>query len=130
MHRLLLQLHAPSTPSAVTTTSEDYALRWYGKQGFAELAELAGVPLVPMFTRNIRELFLVVGGSSRLVQRLYKLTRLPFTPFIGPMLLPLTTVLGQPLPHVPGMSTSMAAKQAMEALQDLIKKCQRSDNNW
>ena len=104
----------------MTTTSEDYALRWYGKQGFAELAARAGAPLVPMFTRNVRELFLVLGGNSDLVKWLYSLTRLPFTPFIGPMLLPLTSVLGPPLPHEPSASISAAAERATEALQALM----------
>ena len=105
----------------MTTTAEDYALRWYGKQGFAELADRAGCPLVPMFTRNVRELFLVLGGGSALVKRLYRLTRLPFTPFIGPMLLPLTTVLGPMLlPHEPSTSASATAERATDALQALM----------
>lgn len=106
----------------MTSTREDYETRWYGKQGFAELAQQACCPLVPMFTRNVRELFLVLGGNSRLVQRLYRLTRLPFTPFVGPMLLPLTTVLGKPLPHVPDMDNATAARRAMEALQSLMSR--------
>ena len=110
----------------MTTTSDDYALRWYGKQGFAELAARAGVPLVPMFTRNVRELFLVLGGNSDLVKRLYSLTRLPFTPFVGPMLLPLTSVLGPALPHEPGASISAAAGRATEALQALMLSQRRS----
>lgn len=110
----------------MTTTSEDYALHWYGKQGFAELAARAGCPLVPMFTRNVRELFLVLGGDSNFVKRLYSLTRLPFTPFVGPMLLPLTTVLGPSLPHEPSTSISAAAERATEALQRLMLGQRRS----
>ena len=109
----------------MATSAEDYALRWYGKQGFAEVAARVGAPLVPMFTRNVRELFLVLGGNSDLVKRLYSLTRLPFTPFVGPMLLPLTTVLGPPLPHEPGASVSAAAERAAEALQALMLRERR-----
>ena len=106
-------------------TSVLFTLGRYGKQGFAEVAARVGAPLVPMFTRNVRELFLVLGGNSDLVKRLYSLTRLPFTPFVGPMLLPLTTVLGPPLPHEPGASVSAAAERAAEALQALMLKERR-----
>ena len=78
---------------AMTTAADDYVLRWYGKQGFAEVARAAGVPIIPMFTRNVREVFLVLGGSLPFVQKLYKLTRLPFTPFIGPLPVPLTSII-------------------------------------
>ena len=107
---------------AMATSAEDYLLRWYGKTGFAEIAHEAKVAIVPMFTRNVREVFLVLGGSLPLVQKLYRLTRLPFTPFIGPLPVPLTSVLGEPLPHVDGMTAADIAKRVREALQALISR--------
>ena len=104
----------------MATSAEDYLLRWYGKTGFAEIAHEAKVAIVPMFTRNVREVFLVLGGSLPLVQKLYRLTRLPFTPFIGPLPVPLTSVLGEPLQHVDGTAAADIAKRVREALQALI----------
>ena len=104
------------------TSSDDYSLAWAGRKGFAELASAAGVTLVPMFTRNIRECFLVLGGNWPLVQRLYKATKLPFTPFVGPLPIPLTTVLGTPIPHVAGAPIESIARQAVYALQMLMLK--------
>ena len=104
----------------MTTSAEDYLLRWYGKKGFAEIAKAACVPVIPMFTRNVREVFLVLGGSLPLVQKLYKLTRLPFTPFLGPMPMPLTSVLGAPIPHVEGRGAAEVAQLVRDRLQALI----------
>lgn len=103
----------------MSTTGQDYAVNWYGRQGFAETALAAGAPLIPMCTRNVRELFLVLGGNLPLVLKLYRLTRLPFTPFFGPLLVPLTTLLGAPIEHDPQSSPAQVislAKRAMEAL--------------
>jgi 1-acyl-sn-glycerol-3-phosphate acyltransferase len=36
-------------------TSHDYAVMWKERRGFAVVAKEAGVPIIPMFTENIRE---------------------------------------------------------------------------
>lgn len=103
----------------MSSTAADYSVKWYGRQGFAETACAAGAPLIPMCTRNVRELFLVLGGNHPLILKLYKLTKLPFTPFLGPLLVPLTTLLGEPLPYDskrPVVEVISMAKHAMETL--------------
>ena len=107
---------------AITTSAEDYVLRWFGKVGFAEMSAQSCSPIVPIFTRGIREVFLVLGGSLPLVQKLYRLTRLPFTPFIGPLPQALTTIVGAPLePSPSGADAKQLAAQAMEALTALMR---------
>ena len=105
---------------AMTSAAHDYLLTWHGKQGFAQIAAQAKVPVIPMFTRNVREVFLVLGGSLPIVQKLYKLTRLPFTPFVGPLPMPLTSVLGAPIPHEEGIEPSVLAGRVHDALQRLM----------
>ena len=106
---------------AMTTSADDYLLRWYGKSGFAEVALQTSAPIVPLFTKHIREVFLVLGGANRLVQRLYRLTRFPFTPFIGPLPQRLTSFIGECiLPdtdrHASAQSLSADVQTALEAL--------------
>lgn len=105
---------------AMLPTSDDYKLTWFGRQGFAETAMRAAAPIIPMATRNVRELFLVLGGDWPLVQRLYQMTKLPFTPFVGPLLLPLTTLLGEPLPHDPCASSEELAERVRGAMRALL----------
>ena len=102
---------------AMTSSAEDYLVRWFGRTGFAETARLAGAPVVPMFTEQIREVFLVLGGSNKLVEWLYKATRFPFTPFIGP-LPQLTSVVGAPISPGKGVAGGLAqrVRLAMQAL--------------
>jgi 1-acyl-sn-glycerol-3-phosphate acyltransferase len=49
---------------AMTTTAEDYAVRWFGRSGFADIARQTKATIVPMFTKNIRDVFLVLGGGN------------------------------------------------------------------
>ena len=106
---------------AMTTSAEDYRLRWFGKTGFAEMALATGAPVLPMFTRGIREVFLVLGGSLPIVQRLYRLTKLPFTPFVGPLPQALTSFVGEALTPRPGTEDAPElARRVMGALEGLI----------
>jgi hypothetical protein len=75
-----------------------------------------------MCTRNVRELFLVLGGSLPLVLKLYRLTKLPFTPFVGPLLVPLTTLVGPPLAHDPDLTPAQATSMAKRALEALLQR--------
>lgn len=79
---------------AIAGAQNDYMLQWGTRKGFAEIAQRAGVPVIPMFTRNIRHVFITLMASTRLVQWLYQVTKLPFAFFFGPFPVPLTTVLG------------------------------------
>ena len=56
-----------------------------------------------------------------LLKWLYRLTRLPFTPFVGPLPMPLTSVLGAPLAPVGDVSTEAFARQVRDALQALMR---------
>ena len=80
-----------------------------------------------MATRNIRELFLVLGGDTFLVRKLYELTKFPFTPFLGPLPVPLTTVLGAPLPFDSSKSVTRVASDAQEAMRALIRSSLEND---
>ena len=56
-----------------------------------------------------------------MIQRLYAATKLPFTPFIGPVLLPLTSFVGDVLPFDAALSTQAVAVRAQEALGALMR---------
>ena len=106
---------------AMTTCADDYLPRWHGKSGFAEIALQTSAPILPLFTKHIREVFLVLGGANRIVQRLYRLTRLPFTPFIGPLPQRLTSFIGDGiLPDRHGSAKSLAT-DVQAALEELMR---------
>ena len=108
---------------AMTPTKSDYSVLWGQRTGFAKLAKEAGAPIIPMVTQNIREVFLVLGGDNAIVKWMYKMTKLPFTFFVGPFLLPLTTVFGAKIgPFSSSTSSESIAKASQKALQSLMKK--------
>lgn len=62
---------------------ERYRLLWKKRLGFAKAAIEARVPIVPIFTQNIREAFRSVAFGRGLFKRLYDKTRLPIVPIYG-----------------------------------------------
>ena len=113
---------------AMTPSKKDYSLYWGSRIGFARLAYESSAVVVPMFTQNIREVFLVLGGDNFIVKWLYNKTKLPFTAFFGPFLVPLTSVFGAALgPFAKHNTTEMAlttvkaiSQKSQEALQLLM----------
>ena len=108
---------------AMTPTVKDYFVGWGGRSGFAKLARDANAPIIPMFTRNIREVFLVLGGDNAIVKWLYNKTKLPFTFFLGPFLLPLTSLFGSKIgPFDASTSIARISKASQDSLQLLMSK--------
>ena len=68
------------------------------------------------------------------MQRFYQLTKLPCTPFIGPLLAPLTTILGDAIQTPLGRASfevvdgaGALAKLVREGLSDLIRRTNAID---
>jgi 1-acyl-sn-glycerol-3-phosphate acyltransferase len=108
---------------AITPTIADYSVLWGSRSGFARIARDSSATIIPMFTKNIREVFLVLGGDNWFVQWIYRKTKLPFAMFFGPFLVPLTTMFGEPMGPFPPDATSEAISKASQvALQSLMTR--------
>lgn len=105
---------------AIAGAQNDYMLQWGTRKGFAEIAQRAGVPVIPMFTRNIRHVFITLMASTRLVQWLYQVTKLPFAFFFGPFPVPLTTVLGKPLESLPNEAPELFVRRVATKINSLM----------
>jgi len=119
----ILMLSPGGVKESLGGSSRDYSLIWDGKQGFADMALECGVPIIPMFSQNIRHVFVTFLASTRLVQWLYQKTKLPFALFIGPLPVKLTTFFGRAIPTaeymgIPAGIEKVAARtgEALEAL--------------
>ncbi|XP_042320604.1 transmembrane protein 68-like [Sceloporus undulatus] len=101
-----------------------YKLVWGKRKGFAQVAIDAKVPIIPIFTQNLREGYRIYG-NIRPMRWLYEQTRILFFPQYGLIPVKLRTHIGQPIPYDPNITAEELAektKTAMEALRDKHQK--------
>lgn len=105
--------------------SHNYELLWKNRLGFAKVAIEAKVPIIPMFTENIRESYRTVSFMPEMFHRLYEATRSMVVPFYGGFPVKLRTHLGPPIEYDPALTPEQLQKKVALAIEDLIKKHQR-----
>lgn len=103
----------------------NYRLLWKERLGFARAALKAGVPVLPVFTENIREAFRVLPCGHRFYHWLYQRTRLPLRPCFGGFPVRLRTHIGPPIYPQPGMTPEELRDLCREALQAMVDEHQR-----
>ncbi|XP_066481182.1 DGAT1/2-independent enzyme synthesizing storage lipids-like [Tiliqua scincoides] len=102
----------------------NYRLTWRKRQGFAQIANEAKVPVIPIFTQNSREACRVYGNIGPM-RWLYERTRLLIFPMLGHFPVKLRTYVGEPIPYDPNVTTEELfekVKAAVEALRDKHQK--------
>ncbi|XP_037965331.2 transmembrane protein 68 isoform X2 [Plutella xylostella] len=106
-----------------------YKLKWKNRVGFAKAAIEAKVPIVPMFTQNVREAFRTVGWLRGICLRIYAATRVPLAPVYGGFPVKLVTHLGKPIEYDPALTPEMLQKKVASAIEALIEEHQRVPGN-
>ncbi|CAH2057094.1 unnamed protein product, partial [Iphiclides podalirius] len=106
-----------------------YRLNWKSRIGFAKVAQEAKVPIVPMFTRNVREAFRTVGWLRGVCLRLYAATRVPLAPVYGGFPVKLVTHLGEPIPYDGALTPEQLQRKVASAIEKLIEEHQRVPGN-
>lgn len=102
-----------------------YRLMWKKRLGFAKVALEAKVPIIPMFTQNLREAFRSVGIFGRLWSKLYNITRFPIVPIYGGFPVKLKTHIGKPIPYSDNLTPEQLQLKILHALEELIQEHQR-----
>lgn len=75
-----------------------YETVWNQRAGFARVAKESGVVIIPVFTRNIRQMFYIPEVFQRLLRPLYERIRIPVVPLFGGFPVKLVTYVGKPIP--------------------------------
>nr|XP_060631308.1 monoacylglycerol/Diacylglycerol O-acyltransferase-like [Anolis sagrei ordinatus] len=109
-------------------SDEYYNLVWGSGTGFAQVALDAKVPIIPMFTQNLREAYRTVG-KTRLLKWLYERTKLLVLPLYGGFPVKLRTYIGEPIPYDPNLTAKELAEKAKIAIEDLRNKYQKRPGN-
>jgi len=102
-----------------------YKVEWRKRVGFARAALKANVPILPVFTVNIREAFRYLPFFNKFWHFIYSHTRLPLRPIFGGFPVKLTTHIGQPIYPSPEMTPEELKHQVKEQIEAMISQHQR-----
>ncbi|GAA6099677.1 transmembrane protein 68 [Tachysurus ichikawai] len=105
-------------------SDEMYPLLWGKRKGFAQVAIDSKVPVIPMFTQNVREGFRSLG-NLRFFRWIYERFRFPFVPVYGGFPVKFRTYLGDPIPYDPKLTAAELAEKVQAAVQSLIDRHQK-----
>lgn len=115
---------APGGVREALFSDEFYGLKWASRTGFAKVAIEARVPVIPVFTENIREAFRSVSIARRYLRMLYERTRLPLVPIYGGFPVKLRTFVGSPVSYDPATSAEELTLKVRSAIEDMIRQHQ------
>ncbi|XP_052643024.1 transmembrane protein 68 isoform X3 [Harpia harpyja] len=119
---------APGGVREALFSDEMYTIIWGNRKGFAQVAIDAKVPIIPMFTQNVREGVRTLGGI-KIFRSLYERIRLPLVPVYGGFPVKLRTFIGEPIPYEPNVTAEELTAKTKAALQALIEKHQKIPGN-
>ncbi|KAG8300750.1 Transmembrane protein 68 [Homalodisca vitripennis] len=98
-----------------------YRLMWKKRLGFARVALDAKVPIIPIFTQNVRESFRAVGFFRRIWLKLYTWTKFPLVPIYGGFPVKLRTHVGAPILYDSSLSPEdLDAEEADGDIEDPV----------
>jgi len=103
----------------------NYKIMWKNRLGFARAVLQAGVPVLPVFTENIRESFRVLPCGHRFFHWLFLKTRLPLRPLFGGFPVKLRTHIGEPIYPEPEMTPEELRDKCRDALEKMVQDHQR-----
>ncbi|XP_026548324.1 transmembrane protein 68-like isoform X1 [Notechis scutatus] len=104
-------------------SDENYDFLWGSRTGFAHVARDAKVPVIPIFTKNLREGYRTLGKIWPF-KWLYERTRWPIVPIYGGFPVKFCTYIGDPIPYDPNISAGELAEKTKSAIKDLRDKYQ------
>ncbi|GLV39612.1 uncharacterized protein CBL_08321 [Carabus blaptoides fortunei] len=105
--------------------SQSYELMWKRRLGFAKVAIEAKVPIIPVFTENLREAFRCVSWGRKFWLKLYSLTKFPMAPIFGGFPVKMRTHVGKPIPYDPGVTPEDLQAKVSQVINSLIETHQR-----
>ncbi|KAH0617707.1 hypothetical protein JD844_016205, partial [Phrynosoma platyrhinos] len=90
-------------------SDETYKILWGKRKGFAQIAIDAKVPIIPMFTQNVREGYRTAGKTG-ILKKLYESIRWPVVFIYGGWPVKWRTYIGEPIPYDPDITVEELAK--------------------
>ncbi|XP_033011129.1 transmembrane protein 68-like isoform X1 [Lacerta agilis] len=105
-------------------SDENYSLLWGSRKGFAHVARDAKVPIIPIFTKNLREGYRTLGKIWPF-KWLYERTRWPIVPVYGGFPVKFCSYVGDPIPYDPNITVEELVEKTKTAIEVLRDKHQK-----
>lgn len=105
-------------------SDENYNLLWGNRKGFAQVAIDAKVPIIPLFTQNIREGYRTFGKIG-FFRWFYEKSRLLLIPMYGGFPVKLRTYVGDPIPYDPNITATELVEKTKIAIEKLRDRHQK-----
>lgn len=115
----LLTISPGGTREAQFATKR-YETLWNNRSGFARVAMEANVNIIPIFTKNIRQAYILPETLQNLLRPLYEKIRIPVVPFFGGFPVKLTTFIGAPVPVDSAKTAEELARKVQRSMDELI----------
>nr|XP_056710332.1 transmembrane protein 68-like [Euleptes europaea] len=119
---------APGGLRELNFSDEFYNLLWGNHIGFAKVALEAKVPIIPIFTENVREVCRTIG-KIWLTKWLYNNVAPLVLPTYGGFPVKLRTHIGEPIPYDPNITAKELAQKTKAAIENLRDKYQERPGN-
>merc|ERR1712142_53892 len=104
---------------------ESYSTSWGDRTGFAKVALLTGVPIIPIFTENIREAYSTMSTGRLVWKYIFDKTKLPMIPIYGGFPVKLTTHVGEPIRAHKDETATQLKVRVQAAIENMIATHQR-----
>ncbi|XP_050794883.1 transmembrane protein 68-like isoform X2 [Gopherus flavomarginatus] len=105
-------------------SDENYNLLWGNRKGFAQVAIDAKVPIIPLFTQNVREGYRTFGKIG-FFRWFYEHGRLLLIPGYGGFPVKLRTYVGDLIPYDPNITAAELVEKTKIALETLRDRHQK-----
>jgi len=109
--------------------NSNYPVLWRDRQGFAAVALAADVPIIPVFTENIREVTFTMAGrmatAKKMWEDVYLKKRIPVVPNYGLFPVYLKTHIGKPIYPSKDMAPEQLARLTRETVEQMIAEHQK-----
>ncbi|XP_065255523.1 DGAT1/2-independent enzyme synthesizing storage lipids-like [Emys orbicularis] len=115
---------APGGGREAFFSDENYNLLWGNRKGFAQVAIDAKVPIIPLFTQNIREGYRTFGKIG-FFRWFYEHSRLLLIPGYGGFPVKLRTYVGDPIPYDPNITATELVEKTKIAIETLRDRHQK-----
>ena len=92
------------------------------RTGFAKVAHLTRIPIIPVYTKNIRLAYRTMQTGCSVSRYIFEATKLPFVPFYGGFPVELITHVGKPILTEEGESMLQLHQRVQTAMKTIIEE--------